>query len=351
MDFQYSTEQLDLRDAVRAFLDRHGHEHHLWHRLCGELELPGLAVAPEYGGVGASLMESAIVLEEFGRTLAPMPLASHVFAVLAVLNMGDEDQRHRLLPALLSGERIAAFGATGPADSDPAVAGVSAARAGRHTSLTGVCGPVLHGQVAATIVVPARVGAEVGLYVVDTDTAGVEVQALPSFDVTRPVARVALQHADAERLDGAPREFERVLDIARVLLAAEMLGGAEACLARSVEYACARRQFGQPIGTFQSVKHMCAEMAIEIDATRVAVMFAAMSADDRDELAIAAPLVKAQAAETFTLCAKTATQVHGGIAFTWEHGMHLYVRRATACAALFGSSSRHRALLADRVGI
>lgn len=162
---------------------------------------------------------------------------------------------------------------------------------------------------------------------------------------------MTLGQAAAERLDAAPDALDQVLDTARVLLAAEMLGGAEACLARSIEYACSRSQFDRPIGTFQAVKHMCAEMAIEIDATRVAVMFAAMSADDPGELAVAAPLVKAQAADTFTLCANTATQVHGGIAFTWEHDLHRYLRRAKTCEALFGNSSQHRALLADRVGL
>ena len=142
-----------------------------------------------------------------------------------------------------------------------------------------------------------------------------------------------------------------MLDVARVLLAAEMLGGAEACLAMSVDYACTRRQFDRPIGSFQAVKHACAEMMIEIDATRVAVMFAAMSAADPEEFAIAAPLVKAQAADTFTLCAGSAIQVHGGIAFTWEHDLHLYYRRAKTTEALFGSSTHHRALLAERVSL
>ena len=169
--------------------------------------------------------------------------------------------------------------------------------------------------------------------------------------MTRPVARVTLAQAPAEPLDGAPDQLERVLDTARVLLAAEMLGGAEACLLLSVDYSRSRRQLDRAIGMFQAVKHMCADMAIEIDATRVAVMFAAMSACDPAELAVAAPLVKAQAADTFTLCAGTATQVHGGIAFTWEHDLHLYFRRAKTTAALFGSSTEHRALLADRVGL
>lgn len=364
MDFQYNTEQLDFRDSMRAFLQEatplswvrdvagaQGHDDRLWQRLCRELELPGLSVPPEYGGVGGTLVEAAIVFEEFGRALTPIPLASHVFAVHAVLSLGSEEQLQRLLPPLLTGERIAAFAATGPAAADLTSATVSASRHGGRVVLDGVCGPVLHGHVAGLFVIPARADDTVGLYVVNAEAPGVAVEALPSFDITRPVARVTLHRAEAEPLDAARGEFERVLDIARVLLAAEMLGGAEACLALSVEYSCSRRQFDRAIGMFQAVKHMCAEMAIEIDATRVAVMFAAMSAGDPGELAIAAPLVKAQAADTFTLCAGTATQVHGGIAFTWEHDLHLYLRRAKTTAALFGSSAQHRALLADRVAL
>ncbi len=355
MDFRYSTEQLDLRDSVRAFLQETappswvrqvattaGHDERLWQRLCTELELPGMHVPPRYGGVGATLAESAIVIEEFGRALTPVPLATHLFAVHAILTMGDEEQRSRLLPGLLSGEGVAAFAATAPLTAD---------RSGRHSVLDGTCAPVLHGHVADLFVVPARADATTGLYVVAADAPGVTVERLPSFDITRPVARVTLRQAEAQRLDGADSDLERVLDAARVLLAAEMLGGAEACLALSVDYARSRTQFGRPIGTFQAVKHMCADMMIEIDATRVAVMFAAMSAEDPDELAIAAPLVKAQASDTFELCAGTAIQVHGGIAFTWEHDLHLYFRRAKTTAALLGSSTRHRALLADRVGL
>ncbi|WP_396925187.1 acyl-CoA dehydrogenase family protein [Mycolicibacterium sp.] len=352
MDFQYSTELLDFRDSVRSFLQVHGGDERLWRRLCAELELPGLSVPPQYGGAGATLVESAVVFEEFGRALTPAPLASHVFAVHAVLIMGSEEQRHRLLPALLGGERLAAFAATRPEAGDPTLASTSAVRVGDHTVLDGVCEPVLHGVGADLLVVPARTADAIGLYVVNAGDPGVDVEQLPSFDLTRPVARVTLRQAAAEPLDAAASGgLEKVLDTARVLLAAEMLGGAEACLARSVEYACTRTQFDRPIGTFQAVKHMCAEMAIEIDATRVAVMFAAMSADDPAELAVAAPLVKAQAADTFTLCANTATQVHGGIAFTWEHDLHHYLRRAKSCEALFGSSNHHRALLADRVGL
>ncbi|WAC93932.1 acyl-CoA dehydrogenase family protein [Mycobacterium sp. Aquia_213] len=362
MDFRYSTEQDDFCASLRGFLREHGggprstdaaHGTRLWRRLCTELELPALHTPPEYGGIGATLVETAIAFSELGRTLAPVPFAATTFAIEAILRLGDDEQRKSLLPGLLSGEQIGALAASGHRVTDASAATVAAQRHGGAVVLTGECTAVLHGGIADLFVVPA-VGddARVRLHVVAADSPGVTVVGLPSFDITRPVATLRLAQAPADALTaGSPDDVQRVLDVARVLLAAEMLGGAEACLERSVEYVCSRKQFDRPIGSFQAVKHACAEMLIEIDATRAAVMYAAMSAAGGDELRIAAPLVKAQASDTYVLCAGSAIQVHGGIAFTWEHDLHLYFRRAKSTAALFGSSARHRALLADRAGL
>ena len=365
MDFRYSTEQDEFRAALRGFLRDQapparmrevaaadGHDRGLWQRLCTELELPGLHTAAEYGGVGASLVETAIAFCELGRALTPVPFAATTFAIDAMLRTGDEEQRKSLLSDLLTGNRIAAFAAAGHNTADPSAATVRADRIAGRTVLTGECVPVLHGHVADLFVVPAVTHDAPVLHVVTADAPGVTVERLPSFDITRPVAKLRLNSAPAEPLTaGSPDDMERVLDVARVLLAAEMLGGAEACLQLAVEYACSRRQFGRAIGSFQAVKHACADMMIEIDATRAAVMFAAMSAAGGNELHIAAPLAKAQAADTFVLCAGSAIQVHGGIAFTWEHDLHLYFRRAKTTQALFGSSAQQRALLADRAGL
>ena len=353
MDFEYSTEQDDFRAALRGFLrdqapphliSADGHDRTLWRRLCTKLELSGLHIPAECGGAGATLVETAIACTELGRALAPVAFATNTFAMEAILRLGDEAQRKSLLAALVSGEQIAAFAATG--------ATVKEVACDDGSLLTGECTPVLHGHVADLFVVPVSHHGGVRVHVVRADAPGVCVERLPSFDLTRPVARLRLTQAPADTLvAGDPDAFDRVLDVARVLLAAEMLGGAEACLDMAVEYACRRRQFDRAIGSFQAVKHACAEMMIEIDATRAAVMFAAMSASTGDELPIAAPLAKAQAADTFVQCASSAIQIHGGIAFTWEHDLHLYFRRATTTAALFGSSAQHRALLADRAGL
>jgi alkylation response protein AidB-like acyl-CoA dehydrogenase len=365
MDFGYDVEQEAFRASLRGFLREQapparvretaaaeGCDGELWRRLCTELELPGLHAPDEYGGVGATLVESAIAFTELGRALTPVPLAATTFAIEAILRTGDEEQRKTLLPGLLCGERIAAFAASGHDVADPFSATMRSERLNGRTVLTGECAPVLHGHVADLFVVPAVADGAVGLHVVAADAPGVEAERLPSFDLTRPVAQLRLAQAPAEALAaGSPDDVERVLDVARTLLAAEMLGGAEACLDRTVEYARTRRQFDRAIGSFQAIKHACAEMMIEIDATRAAVMFAAMSAAADPDFPISAPLAKAQAADTYVLCAGSAIQIHGGIAFTWEHDLHLHFRRAKTTEALFGSSVRHRALLADRAGL
>ncbi|BBX73003.1 acyl-CoA/acyl-ACP dehydrogenase [Mycobacterium shinjukuense] len=363
MDFQYSTEQDAFRASLRGFLHDQapparvremagagGPDRRLWQRICTELELPALHVPPERGGVGATLVETAIAFSELGRALTPIPFAATVFAIEAILRMGDDEQSKSLLAGLLTGEQIGTLAVSG---HDVASAtSVRAVRRDGRPALTGECTPVLHGHLADLFVVPAVVDGSIVPHVVAADAPGVTVRRLPSFDLTRPVATLQLARSPAEALTaGTPDDMERVLDVARVLLAAEMLGGAEACLDLAVQYAGRRTQFDRPIGSFQAVKHACADMMIEIDATQATVMFAAMSAADDDELAITAPLAKAQAADTFTLCAGSAIQVHGGIAFAWEHDLHLYYRRAKTSEALFGSSARHRALLADRAGL
>ncbi len=365
MDLRYSTEQDDFRASLCRFLQNHappsrvrevaaagGYDERLWKRMCSELNLPALHAQPQYGGAGATLIETAIVFTELGRALTPVPLATTAFAIEAVLRMGDDEQRGRLLPGLLCGGRIGAFTALGPGTVDPSAETVRADRHAGRLILTGECSPVLHGHLADMFLVPAMIDGGFVVCVVAASEPGVTVERLPSFDTTRPVARLRLEHAPAEALTASSAEgFERMRDVARVLLAAEMLGGAEACLALAVDHARGRRQFNRPIGSFQAVKHLCAEMLIEIDATRAAVMYAAMCAANEHELPSVAPLVKAQAADTYLLCAGAAIQVHGGIGFTWEHDLHLYFRRARTTAALFGSSAQHRALLADRVGI
>jgi alkylation response protein AidB-like acyl-CoA dehydrogenase len=366
VDFSYSVEQEEFRTSLRRFLTDHvpmnrvrqvaetaGHDAEAWHRLCTDFGLPGLHTPEEYGGAGFTLVETALVFEELGRALTPVPMAATTLAVEALLRAGTEQQRKEFLPGLLAGERIGALAVAGPYETASSSATVQASRLADGFALTGQRSHVLHGQFADLIVIPAVRDGRVGLYIVDTHVAGISVDCKPTMDPTRPIAAVRLQDAPAAFLGGGSAEqVDAIVDVARVLLAAEMVGGADACLQLAVGYAKERRQFNRQIGSFQAVKHRCADMAIELDAARAAVMFAAMTAaTGGQELPTAALLAKAQAADAFTLCAAAAIQIHGGIGFTWEHDAHLYYRRAKTAEALYGNSAQHRALLADRLSL
>jgi len=388
--FDYSAEQQDFRDSLRKLVaDRaplsavrarlgDAHDPDLWRTVCDEMALLTLAVPERYGGGGFSLEETAIAVAELGRGLAPVPLFEAVLAIEAILRTGTEAQRQELLPGLLSGERIAVAAMAGPDGFDPgtkpviaspaspagAASPASPAGAASPASPAGAAPPghvltgslrhVLRAHVADLLIVPALTPDGPALFVAERTAPGVTVsEPGSSFDLTRPVCAVALDAVPAVRLgDGTGPGLDDLLDVGRTLLAAEMTAAAEACLDAAVEYAKHRVQFNRAIGSFQAVKHGSAQLAVEIDAARAAADWAAMLATAGDPgLRTSALIAKAQAAETFTACAGWNIQVHGGIGFTWEHDAHLYLRRAKADEALFGSTARHRAMLADRVGL
>jgi alkylation response protein AidB-like acyl-CoA dehydrogenase len=365
MDFAYSREQTEFRSSLRRFLaervpssrmrefaEKRIHDAEAWRRLCAEFGVPGLHVAEGLGGSGFSFEETAIVFEELGRALTPVPLAASTFAIEAILRLGTDEQRATLLPDLLSGDRVGAAALSDPRRLDSTGARVRADQIGDTHVLNGKVAHVVHGDVADLLVVPAVAEGSVHLWVVESTAAGVSIAQMNTLDITRPVAEVVMRDTPATLLPGPVEQLQKVIDIARVLLAAEMVGAAEACLALAVDYAQQRVQFNRPIGSFQAVKHHCANMAIELDASRSAAMYAAfVAATDHPDLRVVAPLAKAQAADTLTLCAATMMQVLGGIGFTWEHDAHLYYRRAKSTEAMLGSSAQHRALLAERVGI
>ena len=379
MFFDYSVEQQDFADSLRKLVaDRaplsavrarlgDAHDPDLWRTVCDEMALLTLAVPERYGGAGFSLEETAIAVAELGRGLAPVPVFEAVLAIEAILRAGTEAQRQELLPSLLTGDRIAVVAVAGPDDpgawlvtaSPAGAAGAvspvsSAGPATPGHALTGSLPHVLRAHVADVLLVPALAPDGPGLFLAERTAPGVTVSGPgSSFDLTRPVCAVALDTVPALRLgDGPGPDLDGLLDVGRTLLAAEMAAAAEACLEAAVEYAKHRVQFNRAIGSFQAVKHGCAQLAVEIDAARAAADWAAMLAAAGDPgLPAAALIAKAQAADTFTACAGWNIQVHGGIGFTWEHDAHLYLRRAKADEALFGSTARHRALLADRAGM
>ena len=365
MDFAFSREQEDFRTSLRRFLTDKaplahvrassatelGYDQALWRQMSDQLGLPGLHLPEEYGGSGTGLLEPAVVLEETGRALTNSPYAAGLLASLAVLRLGDAQAKKELLPSIASGESVVTL-AMIEVGSPTGASGLqtTAVPHGDGVTLTGTKTLVEHGHSADVLLVSATRDGEAGLYIVRGDSPGLTRTRQNALDLTRPIAEVRLHDTPALPL-GKSGGLEDLVDLACALLASEMVGGIEACLAMATSYAKTRLQFNRPIGSFQAVKHRCAEMLVALDGARAAAMYAVHVADQGDvQLATVAPLAKAEASDAFTFAAGWAIQILGGIGFTWEQDAHLYFRRAWADAALYGCPAAQRGRLADRLG-
>jgi len=370
VNFAFSEEHEDLRQMVRDVLadtspeaevrrlmeTEDGYDPHLWAQL-GELGVLGLAVPEEYGGAGASFLEVGIVQEEAGAALLCAPyLSSVVLATSAILHAGDDAAKKDYLPGLASGQLRGALALTeesGRWDAE-GITLTARPRDGQF-SLTGVKTYVLDGHTANLLVVAARTGAGISLFTVDGHAPGLTRQPLSTMDMTRKQARLTFTETPA-RLLGAEGAgwpvLSRVLDLAAVGLAAEQAGGAARVLAMAVDYAKVRVQFGRQIGSFQAIKHKCADMLVEVESAKSAAYYALWAASELgDELPAVASLAKAYCSDAYFRCAAENIQIHGGIGFTWEHPAHLYFKRAKSSQLLFGDPVYHRELLAQRVGV
>ncbi|HEU5391776.1 MAG TPA: acyl-CoA dehydrogenase family protein [Streptosporangiaceae bacterium] len=372
-----SAEQDELRASVRRFLaDRapltrvrelmdteDGLDQGVWEQAGAQLGLQGLAIPESYGGAGFSFAEQAIVLEEFGAALYGGPyLASAVLAATALLASPDEGARGDLLPGIASGETIATLAFTEDDGSwDPAAIRLAAAKDGEAWRLDGHKSFVLDGATAGLILVVAATDAGLSLFAVKGDgeagggPGGLTRVTLPTMDQTRKLARLEFAATPA-RLIGSPGDaaaiLDRTLDVAAIALAAEQLGGAQRALDMAVGYAKVREQFGRPIGSFQTIKHRCADLLLEVESLRSAVGYAAAAvAEGSAEIPVLASLAKAYASETFFHVAAENIQIHGGIGFTWEHDAHLYFKRAKSSELFLGDPAYHRERLATRIGL
>lgn len=366
MYFEFDEDQEEFRASLRRLLserapmtrvreiaEARGYDSSTWRLLATGMGVPGLHVDEAFGGSGFSFLETAIVAQELGRALTPVPMIATTGAIEAILRLGSEEQRAELVPALADGSSIGALALAGARDLTVETATVRASGAGEVT-LSGNLDYVEFGHIADLLVVPAVTasGDELGLFVVDTSEPGVTATVRESLDMTRPLATVELAGVPARLLGTDRGAIERVVDIMRILLANEAIGASQAALDMAVGYAKQRVQFNRPIGSFQAIKHKCADMAIAIESAQATVMYASMCADTGDDdLQVAAVMAKAQGSECLTLCASENIQVHGGIGFTWEADPHLYFRRAKAIEPLFGNKTQHNSLLADLVGI
>ncbi len=358
MGFRPTDEQTMLRQSARAFLaeaspasrvrgamvSELGHDAELW-RAVAALGWPGLVLPVEHGGSGLSPVELVFLMEELGRVLAPVPLLSTVLAGWCILEGGRESLREHLLPALAAGREIATVAFTAGAEQEARVV-VTPTPDAAMRRLDGRVMLVPDAAAADWFVVAAADRDALGVWIVDRRAGGVTVAPLETVDMTRRFADVRLDGVvvSAEnRLEGGDALVSTALDLARVALAAEMVGAASRLIEMSVEYAKTRVQFDVPIGSFQAIQHRLVGMAVETEAARSLVYYAACCLAERpSEAPVAAAMAKAAAAESYSRVAGDAIQVHGGIGFTWEHDLHLYLKRAKADEVLYGDADASR---------
>ncbi|KPI18898.1 Isovaleryl-CoA dehydrogenase [Actinobacteria bacterium OK074] len=363
VNFELSEEQTMLREASRDLLaDRAPVERarawpddgpdvdpDLW-RLTADLGWPGLALPEEYDGTGQGLVELALVAEEIGRALGRGPFAPTAIVGRALATAGPPRLRAEVLPALAAGSAWATWafaepGAPWTLDGVRATARPDGADEGT-VVLDGVKTAVQDAGGARWLLVTARHEGAPASFLVDRAAPGVTVRRQRVLDPTRSFYEVRFEGVRVprdHRLDHGPDAVQRLLDEASVLRCADALGVMERLLDLTVEHARNRVQFGRPIGTFQAVKHACADMALLVHGARAATYYAAMAADaDADDTARAACAAASHVSAATGDVAGRALQLHGGIGFTWEHDLHLYLRRARTDSVLYGGAAVHR---------
>jgi alkylation response protein AidB-like acyl-CoA dehydrogenase len=366
-------EHAELRSAIRKLLEQEspidkvaadagspaGHDRQLWLRLAREIGVAGLAVPERFGGSGATAQEVSILAEELGRSLACTPyLASVAMAANLLLASGDEDACAEHLPAIVAGERTATVvyravdGAVGPG-SVP----VEARAAGGTWRLSGPARFVVDGHSADLLLVLARTGGDdIGLFAVEGGADGIRRRRVATLDHTRVQAELVFEDVPAAPV-GEPADafpwLERALLLATVAVAAEQVGGADRALESAVGYAQLRVQFGRKIGSFQAIKHRCADLAVENDRARSAMVHATWAAVDGSpaELREAAAMAALVCGPAFVRAAQESIQIHGGIGFTWEHPAHRYFRRAKADLVVLDQPRSYQERLLTALGV
>jgi alkylation response protein AidB-like acyl-CoA dehydrogenase len=369
MNFDFSDDQKQLRDQARKFLaekcapkavrvvldGKAPYDRELWKGLA-DMGFLGVAIPEEFGGAGAGHLELCVIAEEMGRALAPVPFSSTVYlAAEALLLAGSDAQKRKWLPVIASGEAIGALALfEGKGNPSPQSSKLDATSG----SLNGVKKPVADGAIADVAIVAARTGSsgrdtDISLFLVDMKGSGVEAKDLTNVDPTRGQAELTFKNCKAEPLGRAGEGWSiliQVLDRAAVLIAFEQVGGADRALEMGRDYALDRIAFGRPIGSFQAVKHMLADMYVSATLARSNCYYGAWAlSTNAPELAEAAAAARISATQAFQHCAKNNIQVHGGMGFTWEFDCHMYYRRANALALSLGSLSYWEDALIDRM--
>jgi alkylation response protein AidB-like acyl-CoA dehydrogenase len=369
MSFALTDEQIAVREAARDYLRDNadferlrktiesdaGWDETLWQGFAGELGFAGLGIAEAHGGIGLGAIEQALILEELGRTLAPIPwFESVVLGAGIIAAAGSDAQRATLLPSIASGETIATLamrapsGAALPGGIGPRIA------SGR---LTGTAHFVPFGHVASLLVIAASNGTGEGwdgisLIALPADQPGISIDRVTTLDLTRPYATVRFDNVAIDAgliLGGGGAALRHALSAAAGLLASEQLGGAARSLEETVAYSKDRVQFGRVIGSFQAMKHRMADMKLLVDTARSAADWAARAIASGKDFETAAAGALSYCSDAYLSCASDAIQLHGGIGFTWEHHAHLFFKRARASATLLDPPAHHRETIARAI--
>jgi alkylation response protein AidB-like acyl-CoA dehydrogenase len=364
MYFDLNDEQQQIKATAREFLASRykserireltdvdlGFEDSDWKEMV-ELGWPGLALPEEHGGQGLGIVELATVFEEMGYALAPSPLLSNTVAGLALALCASEDQKSEFLAPLAAGEKrgtVALMDAGSPGTIGQFEMEATAGDGG--VVLDGEKVIVIDAGAADFLLVATSDGAR---HLVEAGQSGVSVAEEPSIDMTRRVYSVRFEGVEvpAERtLPAEGDDYFAVLARVCVAVSAELTGIAQRTMEMAVDYAKERQQFGRPIGSYQAVSHRCAQMLLETEGARSATYYAAWAADaSPEDLLLAASMAKAYASDAGWRVANASLQVHGGIGFTWEHDLHLWLKRAKVDAAMFGDAHWHRERVADAI--
>jgi alkylation response protein AidB-like acyl-CoA dehydrogenase len=370
MELVYSDEQEEFRTAVAGFLaDKSseqevrrlmetptGYDPRVWEQMATQLHLQGIAIPESLGGAGFGIREQALVFEEMGHALLCAPFfASVALAASLLLALDDAVAQRDYLPGIASGATIATVAVLeGTGDWSPDSVRCRAEYYGEWR-LTGNKSYVVDGHVSGLVLVVARSPAGIAVFAVDSEAKGLTATPLSTMDQTRRLARITLQDAPARLVGaecGAWQAVERMRDLASIALAAERVGGTRRVVDTAVEYARTRIQFGVPIGSFQAIKHKCANSLLLLEQARSAVNYAAWVADDDpDDLGLASCLALSYCSTAFMHAAAENIQILGGVGFAWEHSAHLYFKRAASGRHLLGGPQEQRRRLAELVGL
>jgi alkylation response protein AidB-like acyl-CoA dehydrogenase len=370
MHHGWTEEQQEFRATLRRFLESRSPEAEVrrlmdtaegwdavvWSAMADQLGVQGLAVPESFGGSGFTFAETVIAAEEIGRVLLSAPfLSTVVLAANALLAVGGAaaEEHLRNIVAGTTIATVALLEEPGRWDEDGVA--MRAVRAGDGYELTGSKHFVLDGEIAGVVLVTARTPAGVGLFAVDGSAPRLARTAQGTMDLTRRMAVLNFDQTPARLISREGQGWQvlrPVLDRAAIALAAEQVGGAQGALELSVSYAKSRKQFGRPIGSFQAIRHLCADMFVDVETARSIVHHAAWAAAaGSPDIGAMANLAKAYCSEIYVRVAAATIQIHGAMGFTWEHPAHLYYKRALSDAQWLGDADRHRRAFAERIGL